>query len=95
MSNLFEDYREISNVSDKLALVIELVQSPPRRVFLTEQGEVKAIVLSPRDYEDLWKIELDRDMKLCDEEPETFPHEEFIRRTDEMIAAKMREKGLS
>lgn len=94
MSNLFEDYREISNVSDKLDFVIELVRTAPRRVFLTERGEVKAIVLSPQDYEDLWKIELDRDMKLCDEEPELFPNTEFIRRTDEMIAAKMREKGL-
>ena len=70
MSHQFEDYREISNVRDKLDFIIELVRSAPRRVFLTERGEVKAVVLGPKDYEDLWNLDIDREMKLCDEEPE-------------------------
>ena len=64
MSNLLEDYREISNVREKLDLVVDLVNSASRRVFLTQRGEVKAIVISPKDYEELWKMELDRDMAV-------------------------------
>lgn len=86
MSNLFEDYREIKNVRDKLDFVLELVSSAPRRVFLTEQGKVKAVVLSPADYEDLWNIELDRDMKLCDEDPDVISHEEFMKHMEEHVA---------
>ena len=84
MTNLFEDYREIKNVRDKLDFVLELVNSAPRRVFLTEQGKVKAVVLSPADYEDLWNIELDRDMKLCDEDPVTYSNEEVIAHMTEL-----------
>lgn len=93
MSHLLEDYREIKNVRDKLDLIIELVRSAPRRVFLTERGEVKAVVLSPKDYEDLWNIELDRDMKLCDEDRDVMPHEEFIKQMDEYVAAKQRKRA--
>jgi hypothetical protein len=92
MSNLFEDYREIKNVRDKLDLVLELVSSAPRRVFLTEQGKVKAVVLSPADYEDLWNIELDRDMKLCDEDPDVISHEEFMKQMEEHVA-KLRKRA--
>jgi len=70
MSNLYEDYREIDNFPNKLDFLIELVQSAPRRVFLTKSGKVQAIVISPRDYEDLWNIEFERDMKRGDEEEE-------------------------
>lgn len=86
MSHQFEDYREIVNVRDKLDFIIELVRSAPRRVFLTERGEVKAVVLGPKDYEDLWKLDIDREMKLCDEESELIPHEEFMKRMDEHVA---------
>ena len=75
MSHQFEDYREITNVRDKLDFLIELVRSAPRRVFLTEQGEVKAVVLSAKDYEDLWRLDIEREMKLCDEETETYSTE--------------------
>lgn len=85
MSHQFEDYREISNVRDKLDVIIELVRSAPRRVFLTERGEVKAVVLGPKDYEDLWKLDIDREMKLCDEEPELITHDEFMKRMDEHV----------
>lgn len=84
MSNLFEDYREIKNVRDKLDFILQLVQTAPRRVFLTEQGKVQAVVLSPEDYQDLWNIELDRDMKLCDEETETFSTEEVFAHVKEL-----------
>jgi len=87
MSHLFEDYREISNVRDKLDFIIELARSAPRRVFLTEQGEVKAVVLGPRDYEDLWRLDIEHEMKLCDEESETITHEEFMKEMDEYVAA--------
>jgi PHD/YefM family antitoxin component YafN of YafNO toxin-antitoxin module len=93
MSHLFEDYREIKNVRDKLDFILELVQTAPRRVFLTEEGKVRAVVLSPKDYEDLWNIELDRDMKLCDEEPDVITHEEFMKHMDERIAELMRKKA--
>jgi hypothetical protein len=56
MSHQFEDYREISNVRDKLDFIIELVRSAPRRVFLTERGETKAVVRpldSSRKFRDL------------------------------------------
>lgn len=82
MSNLFEDYREIDNVRDKLDFLIELVNSAPRRVFLTKLGEVQAILIGPKDYEDLWQIELERDMKLADED-ESIPHEEVMRKLKE------------
>ena len=88
MSHQFEDYREISNVRDKLDFIIELVRSAPRRVFLTERGEVKAVVLGPKDYEDLWRLDIENEMKLCDEEPETITHEEFMKEMDEYVAAK-------
>jgi PHD/YefM family antitoxin component YafN of YafNO toxin-antitoxin module len=68
MYNLFEDYREIRNVRDNVDLILELVQTAPRRVFLTEQGKVQAVVLSARDYELLWRLELEHDMKIADEE---------------------------
>lgn len=89
MTNLFEDYREIDNVRDKLDLLIELVQTAPRRVFLTKTGEVQAVVLSRRDYEDLWQLEFDRDMAIGDEESargELIPHAEVMRRMDELEA---------
>ena len=86
MSHQFEDYREISNVRDKLDVLIELVRSAPRRVFLTERGEVKAVVLGPKDYEDLWKLDINREMKLCDEEPELITHDEFMKQMDEHVA---------
>ncbi|MFL6245336.1 MAG: hypothetical protein ACJ74H_04875 [Thermoanaerobaculia bacterium] len=92
MSNLFEDYREIKNVRDKLDFILELVQTAPRRVFLTEQGKVRAVVLSPADYEDLWNIELDRDMKLCDEDRDVITHEEFMKCMDEHVQ-KQRKKA--
>ncbi len=93
MSHLFEDYREIKNVRDKLDLILELVQTAPRRVFLTEDGKVRAVVLSAKDYEDLWNIELDRDMKLCDEDRDVITHEEFMKHMDEHVAAKLRKKA--
>ena len=86
MSNLFEDYREIDNVRDKLDLLIALVQSQPSRVFLTENGKVQAILIGPRDYEDLWNIELERDLKVGDEEEargEVVAHAEVLRMMDE------------
>jgi PHD/YefM family antitoxin component YafN of YafNO toxin-antitoxin module len=89
MTNLFEDYREIGNVRDKLDLLIELVQTAPRRVFLTKIGEVQAVVLSRRDYEDLWHLEFDRDMAIGDEESargELIPHAEVMRHMDELEA---------
>ena len=93
MSHQFEDYREISNVRDKLDFLIELVRSAPRRVFLTERGVVKAVVLGPKDYEDLWRLDIDRELKLCDEEPELIPHEEFMKRMDAHVAALQRKKA--
>lgn len=89
MSHLFEDYREINNVRDKLDLLIELVQSAPRRVFLTERGKVQAVVLSARDYEYLWRLELDRIIAEGDEEEnngEIIPHEEVMRGLAELSA---------
>lgn len=92
MSHQFEDYREISNVRDKLDHIIELVRSAPRRVFLTEQGEVKAVVLSAKDYEDLWRLDIEQELKLCAEEPETITHEEFMKEMDEYISTMQRNK---
>ena len=89
MSNLYEDYREIDNVRDKMDFVIELVRSAPRRVFLTKDGQVQAIVIGPEDYEDLWNIELDRDMALAREESargETYTHEEVMAHMRELEA---------
>lgn len=83
MSNLFEDYREIDNVRGKLDFLIELVTSAPRRVFLTQKGEVKAIIIGPQDYEDLWNIEFERDMAIADEERaqgRVYSHEEVMAR---------------
>jgi len=88
MSNLYEDYREIDNVRNKLDAIIDLVQSEPRRVFLTKQGKVQAIVIGPADYEDLWNIEFERDMKVGDEEEargDVVPHAEVFRGIDEFI----------
>lgn len=87
MSHIFEDYREIDNVRDKLDSLIELVISAPRRVFLTEYGEVRAIIIGPKDYEDLWQIELDRDMKEADEQVgrgEVYSHEEVMEHMQEL-----------
>lgn len=86
MSHLFEDYREISNVRDKLDFIIELVRSAPRRVFLTERGEVKAVVLGPKDYEELWTLDIEHAMKLCDEEPELLTHDEFLKEVEAHVA---------
>lgn len=89
MSNLFEDYYEIDDMRDKLDAIIELVHSAPRRVFLTKQGKVKAIVIGPEDYEDLWNIELDRDMALAREESargEVYTHEEVMAQMRELEA---------
>ena len=83
MSNIYEDYREIDNVREKMDFVIELVNAAPRRVFLTKHGEVQAIVIGPKDYEDLWQIEFDRDIKLGDEESSRgrlVPNDEVFRR---------------
>ena len=91
MSHQFEDYREISNVRDKLDFIIELVRSAPRRVFLTERGETKAVVLSARDYEDLWRLDIEQEMKLCDEETETYSTEEVIAHLKK-VEAELREK---
>jgi PHD/YefM family antitoxin component YafN of YafNO toxin-antitoxin module len=91
MSNLFEDYREIDNVRDRLDFLIDLVNSAPRRVFLTEKGDVRAIIIGPEDYEDLWNIELDRDMKLADEQVargEVYSWEE-VRQHMKDLAAKL------
>jgi hypothetical protein len=87
MSNLFEDYREISNVRDKLDFLVELVQSAPRRVFLTRQGQVQAILIGPGDYTDLWNLEFDRDMAVGDEEEargELVSNAEVFRRMDDL-----------
>lgn len=91
MSHQFEDYREISNVRDKLDFIIELVRSAPRRVFLTERGEVKAVVLGTKDYEDLWRLDIDQELKLCAEETETYSTEEVIAHLKKVEAA-VREK---
>lgn len=89
MSSLFEDYREIDNVRNKLDLLLELVETGPRRVFITERGKVQAVVMSASDYEDLWNLELDRDMKLCDLEPgDTLTTEEFIQEVEAHLASR-------
>ena len=96
MSNLIEDYVEIKDVRDKLDSLVELVHKSPSRVFLTRGGEVQAIVLSPRDYQDLWQIELDRDMKLGDEEEargECISHEEFMREMEQRSAELKKARG--
>ena len=89
MSNLFEDYREISNVRDKLDMLVELVSSAPRRVFLTKTGEVKAVVMSADDYKDLWNLEFERAMKIGDEEEElghVFPNAEVMREMRQYVS---------
>ena len=89
MSHLFEDYREVQNVRDKLDFLLELVQSAPRRVFLTKLGEVQAVILSPGDYKDLWQLEFDRDMRIGNEEEargEAISHEEFMCEIDKRVA---------
>lgn len=94
MSHTFEEYREVDNVREKLDFVIDLVNSLPRRVFLTKKGEVLAVVIGAKDYEDLWQTEFDRDMKLADEEAargELIPHEQVMREIDE-LQAKLRER---
>jgi len=96
MSNLYEDYREIDNVRNKLDAIIDLVQSEPRRVFLTRKGKVQAIVIGPADYEDLWNIEFERDMKVGDEEEargEVVPHTEVLRGLDEFIRKHREQKN--
>ncbi|HEX2120269.1 MAG TPA: hypothetical protein VHL59_01380 [Thermoanaerobaculia bacterium] len=46
-----------------------------------------AIVLGPQDYEDLWQIELDRDMKVCDDNPQDcISGAEMLRHMDELEA---------
>ncbi len=91
MNNIFEDYREIDNVRDKLDLIVELVNSAPRRVFLTKEGVVQAVVIGRVDYQQLWQLELDHDMKVGDEEEargEVVSHEEVLRRTQEILNRK-------
>lgn len=80
MSHLFEDYREVENVRNRFDLLLELIDDPRRRVFLTRRGEVVGVLLNPKDYEELWELEFDQDMKLCDLERELIPHEEIMRR---------------
>jgi PHD/YefM family antitoxin component YafN of YafNO toxin-antitoxin module len=91
MTHIFEDYREIDNVRDKLDFVIELVKEAPRRVFLTQQGEVQAVVLSRSDYKGLWQLEFEHLMALSDEEVargEVFTTEEVIRHVEERLERK-------
>ncbi len=60
-------------------------------MFLTKQGEVQAILIGPKDYEDLWQIEFDRDMKLADEDVargNLIPYEDVRREVRELIAKK-------
>jgi PHD/YefM family antitoxin component YafN of YafNO toxin-antitoxin module len=93
MTHIFEDYREIDNVRDKLDFLIELVNEAPRRVFLTQQGEVQAVVLSRSDYKSLWRLELEHLMALGDEEEargEIFSTEEVMRGVEEMLERKRR-----
>ena len=64
------------------------MQSQPSRVFLTENGKVQAILIGPRDYEDLWNIELERDLKVGDEEEargDVVAHAEVLRRMNGFI----------
>ncbi len=95
MNNVFEDYREIRNVRNKLDLILELVQTAPRRVFLTERGQVQAVVLSARDYEDLWQLEFERDMKQADEESaagQLIPHAQAMREVQELIDSRRKKQ---
>ncbi len=93
MTHIFEDYREIDNVRDKLDFVIELVNEAPRRVFLTREGQVQAVVLSAHDYKGLWHLEFEHLMALGDEEEaqgELFTTEEVMREAKEIIEGKRR-----
>jgi PHD/YefM family antitoxin component YafN of YafNO toxin-antitoxin module len=93
MTHIFEDYREIDNVRDKLDFVIELVNEAPRRVFLTKEGKVQAVVLSSADYKSLWQLEFEHLMALSDEEVargEVFTTEEVIRHVEERLERKRR-----
>ena len=93
MTHIFEDYREIDNVRDKLDFVIDLVNEAPRRVFLTQEGKVQAVVLSAHDYKGLWQLEFEHLMALGDEEEargELFTTEEVMREAKEIIEGKRR-----
>jgi PHD/YefM family antitoxin component YafN of YafNO toxin-antitoxin module len=93
MTHIFEDYREIDNVRDKLDFVIELVNEAPRRVFLTKEGQVQAVVLSAHDYKGLWQLEFEHLMALSDEEVargEVFTTEEVIRHVEERLERRRR-----
>ncbi len=93
MTHIFEDYREINNVRDKLDFVIELVNEAPRRVFLTQEGKVQAVVLSAADYKSLWQLEFEHLMALSNEEVargEVFTTEEVIRHIEERLEHKRR-----
>ncbi len=49
---------------------------------------MKAVVLGAKDYEDLWHLDIDREMKLCDEETDLLTTEEFMNQMDEHVAPK-------
>ena len=93
MANLIEDYREIDNIRETLDSLVESVTTAPRRVFLTRKGEVLAVIIGPKDYEDLWNIELDRDIKVSNEDVANgevlYTHEEFLQHVSE-LEAKLR-----
>ena len=90
MAHIFEDYREINNVRDKLDFVIELVNEAPRRVFLTQEGEVQAVVLSRSDYDELWELELQHGGADEEARGEFLTTEEVMRHAKEIIEGKRR-----
>jgi len=85
MAPLFEDYREIDNVRNRFDFLLELIGDPRRRVFITRRGEVLAVLLNPKDYDDLWWYEFDVDMKKADEDPVRYTNEEVMQRMNKRI----------
>lgn len=47
-------------------------------MFITRRGEVLAVVLSPKDYDELWWHEFDVDMKRADEETVFYTTDEVM-----------------
>ncbi|HEX7152812.1 MAG TPA: hypothetical protein VF618_15085 [Thermoanaerobaculia bacterium] len=86
MSHLFEDYLEVGDSEATVEHMIELVHEEPRRVFLTRNGEVQAVLLRASDYNELFLLELDADDStefVSQEEMDAFTREIEKRRAQQ------------
>jgi prevent-host-death family protein len=90
--NVIEDIRPISYVKANAAQILDQINMTHRPMFITQNGEAKAVIMDPQSYQRLNDgLKL---MKLVSQSEEEFsngkgiPHKEVFKRLESKFAKK-------